>query len=93
MVGDQFWTTYGEHMEPLSAAKLTAIQLLIQLLLLNNESISLRIAEDQTFLTISKLLEKHQFNNQMLILFERMVVTIFSDEVHTELQRQVLQFL
>jgi hypothetical protein len=44
--------------------------------------ISTLIAEDRTFETITKLVEAHQFNNQMLILFEKLVVLVFSDDVH-----------
>jgi hypothetical protein len=60
---NDFTTTYGEHIIPVTAAKMTVLAILHQLLLTGDEQLFELVGESHAFLVIQNLVVQHQFNN------------------------------
>ncbi|CAD8197166.1 unnamed protein product [Paramecium octaurelia] len=84
-------TTYGQIITPLSSNKLTLLQIYHLLLLSEKEEILNELINNQSFQVITNLILSHEFNNQALIWFDKIVVFIF--QKLPEMFKSIQQFL
>ncbi|CAD8202306.1 unnamed protein product [Paramecium pentaurelia] len=70
-------TTYGQIITPLSSNKLTLLQIFYLLLLSEKEEILNELINNQSFQVITNVILTHEFNNQALIWFDKIVIFIF----------------
>ncbi|CAK92938.1 unnamed protein product (macronuclear) [Paramecium tetraurelia] len=84
-------TTYGQIITPLSSNKLTLLQIYNLLLLSEKEEIVNELINNQSFQVITNLVMSHEFNNQALIWFDKIVVFIY--QKLPEMFKSISQFL
>ncbi|CAD8196559.1 unnamed protein product [Paramecium pentaurelia] len=70
-------TTYGQIITPFSSNKLILLQIFYLLLLSEKEEILNELINNQSFQVITNLILSHEFNNQALIWFDKIVNIIF----------------
>ncbi|CAD8159632.1 unnamed protein product [Paramecium octaurelia] len=73
-----FQTTYGNTIRPLGDSKLLLIQLIIQLI--QKKELALVIENGEIFQQIINLVFEYQTNNQLHILFEKLIVAILDSQ-------------
>ncbi|CAD8115147.1 unnamed protein product [Paramecium sonneborni] len=69
-------TTYGQTITPLSSNKLILLQIFYLLLLSEKQEIIMELINNQSFQIITEVILQHEFNNQALIWFEKIVIFI-----------------
>ncbi|CAD8118813.1 unnamed protein product [Paramecium sonneborni] len=69
-------TTYGQIITPLSSNKLILLQIFYLLLLSEKQEILMELLNNQSFQVITTVILEHEFNNQALIWFDKIVIFI-----------------
>ncbi|CAD8155754.1 unnamed protein product [Paramecium octaurelia] len=73
-----FQTTYGATVKPLGDSKLALIQLIVQLL--QRQELTIIFQKGQIFQQVINLVLDYQTNNQLHILFDKMIVAIIDSK-------------
>ncbi|CAD8168025.1 unnamed protein product [Paramecium pentaurelia] len=83
-----FQTTYGVTVKPLGDSKLSLIQLIVQLI--QKQELAIIIKNGQIFQQVINLVFDYSTNNQLHILFEKMIVAIL-DSKNTNLHQLLFE--
>ncbi|CAD8203835.1 unnamed protein product [Paramecium octaurelia] len=84
-------TSYGQIITPLSSNKLTLLQIFYLLLLSEKEELLSELINNQSFEVVTNVILTHEFNNQALIWFDKIVIFIF--QKLPQMHKSISEFL